>query len=389
MVVGTEARSVEDWDIVYICDWLPPDFGAVGQYSELHSREFAAQGLRVVLIGLTSQPRGRVTDESVGAGLLRKVTLAAPFYEKTATLKRITWTARMNTRLLSAAWRYLRRARKVVFTGSPPLFLHWIAPANIVLKKTLVYRISDFHPECAIAARGRASLALDLLYRLTLFWRRRVHSFEVLGYDQMVRLEHIGIPAERICLKRDPSPVAIGPDTVPLERPAAARGKVLLLYSGNWGVAHDTKTFVDAYREHYRAGPGRVLLWLNATGSGARQVEQALTALQLPFIRGAPVPLEQLAGLLMTADAHLITLSDPFVGFVLPSKVYGCVQSGKPVIFFGSDRSDVHKICLDSGLPYYRRVGIGDVEGGFEALNQLCARSGAMTAASGEKIAAG
>jgi hypothetical protein len=25
--------------LVYICDWLPPDFGAVGQYAMLFARE--------------------------------------------------------------------------------------------------------------------------------------------------------------------------------------------------------------------------------------------------------------------------------------------------------------------------------------------------------------
>lgn len=370
------ARAEEDWDVVYICDWLPPDFGAVGQYSELFSREFASQGLRVVLVGISSNPKDQVTDEHIGSGFLRKVTLASTRYDKTATLKRIAWTAWTNTRLLIAAWTYVRRSRKVVFTGSPPLFLHWIAPANLFLKKTLVYRITDFHPECAIAERGQPSLFLKLLYRLTLFWRRRVDFFEVLGYDQAARLENIGVTPDRIRLKRDPSPVTIGSHTMPLERPEGANGKALLLYSGNWGIAHDYKTFVGAYREHHRAGNARVFLWLNATGTGLRRVEEALTELQLPFFRGSPVPLEQLASLLVTPDAHLITLSDPFIGFVLPSKVYGCVQSGKPIVFFGSDRSDVHRVCVESGIPNYRRVNIGDVEEGTRALNDLGARAG-------------
>ncbi|HZD92094.1 MAG TPA: hypothetical protein VE224_18510 [Pseudolabrys sp.] len=359
------------WDIVYICDWLPPDFGAIGQYSELFCRDFAAKGQRVALIGLSSNPARRVSEEAVAPGLLRKVTLATSRYDKTAMRQRIAWTARTNTRLLLAAWPYMRRARKIVFTGSPPLFLHWIAPANLLLKRRLVYRIADFHPECAMAERAQPSLFLDALYRLTVFWRRRVQAFEVLGADQARRLIAIGIAPDRIELKPNPSPVTIGPDTAPLQRPAAARDKMLLLYSGNWGVAHDVDTFVQSYRAHYRAGNGRVLLWLNATGIGARRVEQALTELGLPFIRGAPVPLEQLASLLVTPDAHLITLSDAFVGYVLPSKVHGCVESGRPVLFFGSERSDVHTICNDGALPAYWRVGIGDIEAGRQALDAL------------------
>ena len=66
---------------------------------------------------------------------------------------------------------------------------------------------------------------------------------------------------------------------------------------------------------------------------------------------------KQLASLLITPDAHLITLSDAFVGYVLPSKVHGCVASNKPILFIGSDRSDVHRLCLDSAARYDTGLG--------------------------------
>src|SRR5438105_4732527 len=85
-------------------------------------------------------------------------------------------------------------------TPGPPPFLHWISAANIVLRRPLVYRITDFHPECLMAEKARPSLALRLIYRLTLFWRRRINRFEALGQDQVERLAAIGIPRARIDL---------------------------------------------------------------------------------------------------------------------------------------------------------------------------------------------
>ena len=87
----------------------------------------------------------------------------------------------------------MRRADAVLFTGSPPLMLHFIAPLNFLLRKQLIYRITDFHPECLIAERGSSGLILRLLLRLTQFWRRRVDAFEVLGVDQARRLAESGI----------------------------------------------------------------------------------------------------------------------------------------------------------------------------------------------------
>jgi hypothetical protein len=356
--------------LLYICDWLPPDFGAVGQYSALLARELADEGLDVTLAGLSTLGESD-RCEAIGQGRYREIRLAAKSYDKSRSLRRLLWTAATNTRLIFRLWGLMRRANTIVFTGSPPLFLHWIAPANLLLRKKLVYRITDFHPECAIAERGRASLFLNLIYRATLFWRRRVHAFEILGRDQGQRLTEIGIPIDRIHFKPDPSPVTIRPDTAPMERPAGTEGKLLLLYSGNWGVAHDHATFVEAYRRHHREGRAGVLLWLNAVGGKAQKVAEALTSLGLPFVRGTPVPLESLASLLVTPDAHLITLSDPFVGFVLPSKVHGCVQSGKPVLFIGSSRSDVHRICKEGAGARYRRIDVGDAAAGARALDDL------------------
>jgi len=359
----------EKIDTLYICDWLPPDFGAVGQYSLILARALATEGRSVVLGGLSSRGQETIV-EPYGEGHLRVVKLAAKPYEKAKFKIRILWTLKINTRLVIGLWSELWSCHEIRFTGSPPLLLHWIAPLNLLLRKRLVYRITDFHPECLIAARDHPSWWLGLVYRLTRFWRRRVTAFEVLGEDQKARLIESGISEERIRVKPDRSPVVINETTVPLERPDIGLGKMLLLYSGNWGVAHDYSTFLEAYRQHHHYGSGGVVLWLNATGAAVERIEAFLRDERLPYVRSGLVPLEQLASLLVTPDAHLITLSDAFVGYVLPSKVHGCIASNKPILFIGSDRSDVHRLCFDSSARY-QRVSVGDVAGCVAALELL------------------
>jgi hypothetical protein len=151
--------------LVYICDWLPPDFGAVGQYAVLSARELATKGYDVTLAGLSTFGNSDHT-ETMGLGRYREIKLATASYDKSNALRRLFWTAKTNTRLIFRLWNHMRAADTILFTGSPPLFLHWIAPANLVLKKELVYRITDFHPECAIAQAGGAGPFLKLLYRL-------------------------------------------------------------------------------------------------------------------------------------------------------------------------------------------------------------------------------
>jgi hypothetical protein len=349
--------------LVYLCDWLPPDFGAVGQYSLLFARERAAAGEDVVLAGLSSTAAS-VEEESVGAGRLRIVRLHAEVYDRADFKRRALWTLRTDLALLRALRREIRRADEVLFTGSPPFLIHLLVPLSPFLRGRLTYRITDFHPECLMAEMGppeRVPLSLRLFHRWTAFLRRRVGRFEVLGEDQRTRLLEIGVRPERIVLKRDPSPVEIPPDVEPLPVPEELRGRIVLLYSGNFGVAHDHETFVEGYRRHHREGSGRVGLWLNATGAKADRVEEILRREGLPVHRSKPVPLDLLPRLLVTPHAHLITLRDEFVGYVLPSKVHGCIESGRAVLFVGSERSDVHLLCaggLSAGL--YFRADLGD-----------------------------
>ncbi len=304
--------------------------------------------------------------------ILKIVRLEVRPYDKAAFWTRALWTLQTDIRLLLNAGRDILRSREVLFTGSPPFLLHLIAPLNIVLRKRLTYRITDFFPECLMAEYAKPPAPLRWMHRLTVFWRKHITQFEVLGEDQRRRLTELGIDEERILLRRDPSPVSISALTRPLQRPAALEGKKILLYSGNFGVAHDHETFLAAYKRHHREGSGRVVLWLNAAGTRANVLADALTEEELPFVRTQPVPLDQLASLLVTPDAHLISLRDAFVGFVLPSKVYGCVESGKDIIFIGPRASDVHLVCSQKrGSGRYFHCDVADVNAVCSALEAI------------------
>ena len=363
--------------IVIIADWLPPDFGAVGQYMQMRAERLAERGHEVTLIGLATAPRSVVRRE-VGKGVLIELRLQARPVPRGSLVTRLGWTIWTNLRLVWAAFPAMRAADGILFTGSPPFLIHLLVPLKVLWRGRLIYRITDFHPECLIAAQDKPSRLLTTLLGLTNFWRRRVDRFEVLGEDQMRRLhDEAGIARGRITLVRDGSPVAFRDDDVIELIPVELAGSCVLLYSGNYGIAHEVDTFVEGYRLHHREGSGRVRLWLSATGAGAEEVAGRLTALGLPFHRSKPVPLERLAGLLKAPDAHLVVLKDSFVGFVMPSKIYACLGSGKPLIFVGSADSDVDLLGRKSGVPYWR-VSCGDpraLHAAFEALADRSVRS--------------
>jgi hypothetical protein len=357
--------------IFYLADWLPPDFGAVGQYAVLFCREMAMSGRQVRLIGLRSS-NANDTKERFDRGELRITSLWSRSFRKQSSIGRLIWALRANVRLV---WEVARdknsRGADLHFTGSPPFMLFFAFLLKVFRQVRLVYRITDFYPEVLFAAWGRRPAWLAPLSAFTWFLRRRVDEFEVLGEDQRTLLIDGGVLPERISLRRDVSPIAISGNEQPAERPRALNGMKILLYSGNYGVAHEIETVARGLIWHHRHGGGQFGLWLNASGSAITPLTKRLLEAGVPFAVSDPVPLEQLPSVLAAADAHLIALRAGFAGYVLPSKIYACLNSRKPILYVGPSSSDVHLLCTRQQPKKYEHVVAGDEEGFSRALNKI------------------
>ncbi len=364
--------SADRRPLFYVVDWLPPDFGAVGQYAMIFAREIARKGRSVYLVGLTSGSSSTVREIVSEGEIFEIARLAAKRYDKTGLVRRLLWSFQTDFRLIRAVIRDPRsRGADVLFTGSPPFMLYFAFLAKWFRGARLIYRITDFYPEVLIAAWGKRPLLLVLLERFTWFLRRRVDAFEVLGEDQRQLLIAKGVAPERITLKRDIAPVSAPGIAKPIARPGELANRKVLLYSGNYGVAHEIDTVVAGLVQHHRDGGGEFGLWLNASGSGVKTIVGQLSAAQVPFARSEPVALDQLSALLASADAHLITLRRGFSGLVVPSKIYGCLASGRPILFVGPKGSDVHLLCEQTRNLHYEHIEPGDSAAFARALDRL------------------
>src|SRR5215831_8586852 len=87
--------------VVIIADWLPPDFGAVGQYMQMRARGLAERGHDVTLVGLSSTASSS-RHEAMGAGTLTELRLLAKPVPRDSLVGRLLWTVRTDLRLLFA-----------------------------------------------------------------------------------------------------------------------------------------------------------------------------------------------------------------------------------------------------------------------------------------------
>jgi hypothetical protein len=72
---------------------------------------------------------------------------------------------------------------------------------------------------------------------------------------------------------------------------------------------------------------------------------------------------------LSAADVHLVTVGDAIVGIVHPSKVYGAMAVGRPLLLLGPEESHVGRLIREDRLGW--RISHGDVDGAERVLREI------------------
>ncbi len=245
----------------------------------------------------------------------------------------------------------------VVLVGSDPSF----APLLFLLLRPfqrqakLVHWCFDLYPE-AIVAEGMGGLSralAPLARRLMRAAYARCAAIVDLGPEMRRLLSGYGSPArpETLVPWALVEPGANAPD--PKVRAELFPGaKLALLYSGTLGRAHDYETFLALARKCRETSGNDISFCFVGRGNRIDALRGALTPADTN-IRLAPFCEEaELQARLQAADLHLMSLKPEWDGVVVPSKFFGSLAAARPVLFAGTDRSDIaqwiHK--LDVGL---------------------------------------
>lgn len=126
----------------------------------------------------------------------------------------------------------------------------------------------------------------------------------------------------------------------PLRHEWGLEGKFIIGYSGNLGRAHEFQTILDAMLL-LRNDP---LVYFLFIGGGAQlaPVKEFVSTHLLSNVLFKPYqPVEVLSASLSVADVHLVSLQPELEGLIVPSKFYGIVAVGRPVIFVGSSTGEL------------------------------------------------
>jgi glycosyltransferase involved in cell wall biosynthesis len=273
----------------------------------------------------------------------------------------------------------LKRGAVLIAKTDPPLLSILAAPIALITRSRLINWQQDVFPEIA-SHLGANPLPgwVDRAVKRLRDWSLRAARMNVLiGVRMQEYIAARGIPGSKLCVIEN---WADGEGIQPQETSASALrtrlglgDRFVVCYSGNLGRAHEFDTLLAAARA-LRAEPAYVFLMI---GGGAKMdaLKQAVVRHALGNFRFLPYqPRDSLQDSLAAADVHLVSLLPPLEGLIVPSKLYGILAGGRPLIFIGDPDGDVARVIDRAQCG--RLVQVGDSPALADAIREFAADAG-------------
>ncbi|HUR81041.1 MAG TPA: glycosyltransferase family 4 protein [Thermoanaerobaculia bacterium] len=345
--------------VVFVNRYFHPDHSATSQIATDLGNHLASRGWNVGAI--TSRQR---YDDA-------RARLAPREVAKGVHIERV-WSTRFGRAgLIGRAVDYLtfyvsaffamRKERDAVIVAmtDPPL----LSVVAALASQRVVNWVQDLFPEVAEALGIRVPFAR----RLRDWSLRKARANVVLGDLMSAR-----VPRGTIIHNWADAGLGVGGGRL------AVGGAFRVGYSGNLGRAHDFSTILGAMR---RLPEVRFVF----TGGGAQLAGVKRDAPANAEFRDY-VARDQLGESLSSVDAHLVSLKPALEGLIVPSKFYGVLAVGRPVLFIGARDGELARL-IDA---YHCGIVIdeGDVEGLARAIETLARdrRSAAAMGARGREL---
>jgi glycosyltransferase involved in cell wall biosynthesis len=195
----------------------------------------------------------------------------------------------------------------------------------------------DIYPDVAVelgVLSPRSPLTRIVAWAFDLA-RRRADGIIALGDEMKDRLITHGIPAEKIHVCEN---WADSRDIHPLPFP---EGPLTVYYSGNLGMVHDVDTIL-AVMKHFQDDENMRFIF---AGGGSRRAAFEAACKDLKNVIFGPYCDRPDLGLRL-AQGHigLVTQLNESLGCVVPSKTYGIMAAGRPILFIGPKEATPAKI---------------------------------------------
>ncbi|PKP58070.1 hypothetical protein CVT91_09295 [Candidatus Atribacteria bacterium HGW-Atribacteria-1] len=269
-------------------------------------------------------------------------------------------------------FRYILFSQKpdlVLVLSNPPFIAFHGLILKIFKKCKVIYNVQDLFPDLAVElGKLKNKPFIFILKTLSKYIIKKMDKVIVVGeyMEQKVREDALrDMKAAHIVTIHNWADgeklKVIDEEDNYLKREWGLGGKFVILYSGNIGYLHEFDTIISAAEDIQNKGFKDIVFVFIGEGIKKRYIKEKVREKGLDNILFFPYqPREMLTHSLGVADVSLVTLEKGFEGMVVPSKVYGILASGRPVIAVVGGESEIVEIIREGKCG--RVIKIGDYQ---------------------------
>jgi glycosyltransferase involved in cell wall biosynthesis len=262
----------------------------------------------------------------------------------------------------AALLRQLRPFDIVVAETDPPLISIVAAMAAKSRRAILINWLQDVFPEVAtqLGASPLPPIFDALLRYLRDVSLRSAFVNVVLGSRMAEYLQTRGIEARKIRIIEnwaDAASVRPKPSAQSaLRRRLGLDGQFVVGYSGNLGRAHEYESILGA--AEILRDDASVSFLLIGGGVNMEALQARVAERNLAHVHFLPYqPRDTLEDSLAAADVHLASLLPALEGLIVPSKFYGILAAGRPVLFIGDPDGELARVIREAQCGMALSVG--------------------------------
>ena len=232
-------------------------------------------------------------------------------------------------------------------------------------KGKLVYLVEDFNPEQTMAVSySKNKIVLKAMMFFDKLSCKKSNLVITVGYDMQETLK------KRFNNKNIPNNTVINnwideKEIYPLEKDNKGvkeflkkydlDNKFIIMYSGNIGLYYDLENIIKII-EKYKNDEIRFVF----IGEGTKKEELQKYVKDHDMKNVVFIPYQKKEDLIYSlnaADVHLVTNAKGIKGVSVPSKIYGCLGTNKPVLGILEEGSEAYKIIKDSNCGITAETG--------------------------------
>jgi colanic acid biosynthesis glycosyl transferase WcaI len=243
------------------------------------------------------------------------------------------------------------RGPDVVLAMTDPPFVGTVA-AGLArrFRVPLLLVVQDVFPETAAAVgKLRSPLLRGIVGRVAGLGLQDADRVVAIGETMRRRLLAKGVDGRRIrVIPNWVDAQSIRPVLADNEwsRSNGLAGRFVVMHFGNLGFAHDLDTLVRAAA----LLPDDVCVAIVGRGAREEALKRLARELGARNVRFLPHQPRDLASLcISSATVHVVGLAPGLAGYVVPSRIYGVLAAGRPVIAAADDESETARLVRDAG----------------------------------------